>query len=64
MNIPPHVLNLDLSYSLFELAPSMSVNFISLVTSCVDFGRRTHKEPISCHLHGHLLEPLVCSRDI
>ncbi len=33
----------------------VSVNFISLVTSCVGFGRRSHKQPIPCPLHGRLI---------
>ena len=39
----------------FEMEPSVSMNIISLATSCVGFGRRSHKQPTQCPLHGHLI---------
>ncbi len=34
--------------------------FISLVTSCVGFQTRSHKQPIPWPLHGHLTQPISC----
>ena len=51
-----------------EMAPSVSVNFISLVSACVRLRREepqtSPKQPTPCPLHGRLIEPLACSRGV
>ena len=49
-------------YLYFEMEPSVSVNFISGVTSCAWLWE---EEPqTACPLHGRLIYLLACSRDV